>query len=343
MLSVLRSRAAPLADLPVDGRRLLAARALRLFAAGFVSAVLALYLTALELPPATIGAIFTTALIGSACLTTIVAAVADRVGRRRLLMLAGGLMALAGVVFAFTDALWLLLLAAFIGVISPGGGEVGSSLALEQAALAEALPATRRTAVFAWANLVASAAAALGAFAAGAAVLLQRAGLGLALVALFATLSPAVEPRLTGAPASRRWLGLHRSRGLIGRFALLLAWNSFAAGFVAQALVALWFVGRFGADAATLGTIFLLTNLAGALSYPVAARLAARIGLVNTMVFTHLPSNVLLMLVPAMPTLPLAAAVLVLRHALSQMDRPARESYTMGSSPPTSARRRPAC
>lgn len=345
MTTSARCRVASRANLPPDGWRLLAARALRLFAAGFVSVILTLYLSALRLPPAAIGAVFTAALGGSALLTIVVAAVADRVGRRRLLMLAGGLVAFAGAAFALTDALWLLLLAAFIGVISPGGGEVGSSLALEQAALAETLPAARRTAVFAWANLVASAATALGAFAAGAAVPLQRAGLapfdayrlllwvyaalGLTLVALFATLSAAVEPRHTTRPATRRRLGLHRSRGLIGRFAGLLAWNSFAAGFVAQALVALWFVGRFGADAATLGTIFLLTNLAGALSYPVAARLAARIGLVNTMVFTHLPSNVLLMLVPAMPTLPLAAAVLVARHALSQMDRPARESYTM--------------
>lgn len=345
MTTSARGRVALLSDFPADGWRLLATRALRLFAAGFVSIVLTLYLDALRLPPAAIGAIFTAALGGSALLTIIVAAVADRVGRRRLLMLAGGLMALAGAAFALTDALWLLLLAAFIGVISPGGGEVGSALALEQAALAETLPATRRTEVFAWANLVASGATALGAFAAGVAVPLQRAGLapldayrlllwvyaalGLALVAVFATLSATVEPRRVATLATRRWLGLHRSRGLIGRFAGLLAWNSFAAGFAAQALVALWFVGRFGADAATLGTIFLLTNLAGALSYPVAARLAARVGLVNTMVFSHLPSNVLLMLVPAMPTLPLAAAILVARHALSQMDRPARESYTM--------------
>ena len=154
------------------------------------------------------------------------------------------------------------------------------------------------------------------------------AALGLAVFLTFARLSPAIEP-VPHTAVSKRRFGLHRSRGLVTRFALLLACNSFSANFVAQAFVALYFVTRFGAGAATLGVMFFLTNLTGALSYPIAARIADRIGLINTMVLTHLPSNLLLLLVPVMPTLQLAAAVLVARHALSQMDRPARDAYTM--------------
>ncbi|HTE86188.1 MAG TPA: MFS transporter [Dehalococcoidia bacterium] len=142
-----------------DGWLLIGARAFRLFGSGLVSVILAVYLAALGLPPATIGVVFTATLAGTAALTVAVAAIGDRVGRRRLLMLMGLLMLLAGVVFALTDALWLFMLAGFLGVITPGGGEVGSSLALEQAALAQVIPPVKRTSVYAWANLFASAAA----------------------------------------------------------------------------------------------------------------------------------------------------------------------------------------
>ena len=334
---------AALASLPTDSWLLLAARALRLFGIGLSSVILAVYLAALGLEPTVIGVIFTAALAGSVALTVVVTAVGDRVGRRRLLMGTGLLMTLSGAAFALTDAIWLLVVAAFVGVVSPGGSDVGSSLALEQAAMAQTVPPADRTAVYGWGNLVASAASAVGALAAGLPAVAQHAGIGvigsyrlmlwayagigLALWLLFARLSPAVEaPVRLHAP---RRLALHRSRGLIARFASLLALNSFAAGFVAQSFVAYWFHVAFGADAPTLGAIFFLTNVAGALSYLAAVPIAARFGLVNTMVWTHLPSNLLLMLVPFMPTLTLAATVLVARHALSQMDRPARESYTM--------------
>ena len=334
----------PLAALPRDGWLLLGLRAVRLWGIGFTSIILAVHFAALGLAPATIGLIFTAALAGSVVLTLAVTVVGDRVGRRRLLALSGFLMALSGVTFALTDVAWLLLVAAFVGVMSPSGSDVGSSLALEQATLAQVVRPADRTAVFAWGNLVASLASAIGALAAGLPALAQQVGLGVeesyrlmlwayALIGagqsvLAARLSPAVEVRADDDRAPR-WLALHRSRGLIARFAALLAVNAFAAGFVAQSLVAYWFHVTFGADAATLGAVFFLTNVAGALSYLVAVPIAARIGLVNTMVWTHLPSNLLLMLVPLMPTLTLAAAVLVARHALSQMDRPARESYTM--------------
>lgn len=321
---------------------LLLTRALRLFAGGLVSVILAIYLASIGLELPIIGAIFMAAFLGNAGFTVLTSAIGDRVGRRRFLVSISVLMAVSGVVFALTDAAWVLMLAAFLGVLNPNAGEVGSTVAIEQAALAEAVLPSRRTAVFAWSSLVASAATALGALAAGVPVITQRLGfsavesyrlvlwayaaLGLVLALLCTRLSQNVEaPRTEG----RRWVGLHRSRGLITRFALLTGLNTLGAGFVVQSFVAYWFVVRFAADAATLGLIFFLTNLVGALSYLVAVRIAARIGLINTMVFTHFPSNLLLMLVPLMPTLPLAAAVLVMRHALSQMDRPARESYTM--------------
>ena len=335
----------PLDTLTIDGWLLLATRALRLFAIGFVSVLLALSLAELGLGLAAIGTIVAAALVGSTVLTITVAALGDRLGRRRLLMLTAALMTSAGLIFALTDLVWLFVIAALIGVISPGGGDIGSSLALEQAAMAQTVRGAHRTAVFAWGNLVASASAALGALAVGVPALIQHRGIdtldayrltllaysgcGLLLFGLFGRLSPAVEAPTPSPNGTKRWFPLHRSRGLIARFAALLALNSFAAAFVVQAFVAYWFYTRFGADPATLGLIFFLANSAGALSYLAAAHIATRIGLINTMVFTHLPSNLLLMLVPAMPTVELAALVLVMRHALSQMDRPARESYTM--------------
>jgi hypothetical protein len=239
--------------------------------------------------------------------------------------------------------------------VSAGGSPIGSTRPVcfsyscrwqpGWCAIAPSRSVNSQTAVFAWGNLVASASAALGALAAGIPTLIQHrgvdtldayrltllayAGCELLLLGLFGRLSPAVEAPIPHPDEAKRRLPLHRSRGLIARFAALLALNSFAAAFVVQAFVAYWFYTRFGAGPATLGVIFFLTNSAGALSYLASAHIASRIGLINTMVFTHLPSNLLLMLVPTMPTLELAAMVLVMRHALSQMDRPARESYTM--------------
>jgi MFS family permease len=328
-----------------DGRLLLAVRAVRLFGSGLVAVIIALYLAELDISTSALGLIFAAALVGSAVATVIVSAIGDRVGRCRTLMLSTVTVSPAGAVFALTDLPWLLAIAAFVGMLSPNGGEAGTSLSVEQAALAEVVQPIHRTTVFAWVNLVASAAVALGSFTAGVAGLMQGIGvelvesyrlaiwlyvlLNLSLAALFACLTRGVEPTRIEANQHRKF-GLHRYRSLVVRFSLLLALNSFAAGFVAQAFVAYWFYVRFGTNPGGLGLIFFLTNLAGALSYPGAAILSKRIGLVNTMVFTHLPSNILLMLVPAMPTFLSAAVVLVLRHCLSQMDCPARDSYTMG-------------
>jgi MFS family permease len=236
-------------------------------------------------------------------------------------------------------------------VISPSGNEVGPFLPIEQAALAQTVPDERRTGVFAWYNLVGSLATALGSLGGGALVQLLQAsgwpgvasyqplllaygGIGVLLALVFARLSPATEAlpvRTPSEPAAVRppRFGLHRSRRVVLRLAGLFALDAFGGGFVVQSIVAYWFYLRFGVNPAELGGIFFGANLLAGASSLLAARLARRIGLVRTMVFTHLPSNVLLLLVPLMPNLPLAVLVLLLRFSISQMDVPARQSYTI--------------
>ncbi|MBI4515333.1 MAG: MFS transporter [Deltaproteobacteria bacterium] len=330
-----------------DGRLLFATRIARLFAYGFLSVVLALYLAQLGLNEVRIGLLLSLTLIGDTAISLWITTNADRVGRRRMLLAGSVLMVFAGVVFALTGNFLLLLAAATIGVISPGGNEVGPFLPIEQAALSQTISAQRRTQTFAWYNLVGSFATALGALAGGGlAQVLQSAGMpalasyrvvvvgyaamGLILAGLFTRLSPAAEaPASAAAATARLSLGLHRSRGVVFRLAALFSLDAFAGGFVIQSLVAYWFNLRFGVEPAMLGGIFFGANLLAGLSALSAAWVAQRIGLVNTMVFTHLPSNILLMLVPLMPNLELAIGVLLLRFSISQMDVPTRQSYTM--------------
>jgi MFS family permease len=329
---------------------LFATRALRLFAYGLTSVVLVLHLAAAGLPQARIGLLLTLTLLGDTAISLFLTTRADRFGRRRTLVVGAALMLLAAAVFATSTSFPLLLLAATVGVLSPSGNEVGPFLAVEQAALSQQVAPQRRTATFAWYQLTGSLATAAGSLAGGALVEgLQRAGLsplasyrgvslgygllGLLLVALFLRLSTAVEaPPREGeqaGPAPRAVLGLHRSRGVVARLSALFALDAFAGGFVVQSYVAFWFHARFGASPAVLGAIFFGANVLAGFSALSAAAIARRIGLINTMVATHLPSNVLLALVPLMPTLPLAVAVLFLRFAISQMDVPTRQSYTM--------------
>jgi MFS family permease len=238
----------------------------------------------------------------------------------------------------------VLLLAATFGVISPSGHEVGPFLAIEQAALSQVLPEDRRTGVFAWYHLTGAFATALGALAGGwTAQVLQAsgmapvasyrvlvyayAGMGLVLAAFFAKVSRDVEAP-PSAPAAGR-LGLHASKGVVLRLSALFSLDAFAGGFVIQSLVAYWFHQRFGVEPGGLGSIFFVANLLAGLSALYAVRLSRRIGLIRTMVVTHIPSNVLLILVPLMPNLPLAIGVLLLRFSISQMDVPTRQAYTM--------------
>ncbi|ACL67173.1 major facilitator superfamily MFS_1 [Anaeromyxobacter dehalogenans 2CP-1] len=332
---------------PADVVTLFATRAVRLFAYGLLSVVLVLHLEAAGLDQPRIGALLTLTLLGDTALSLWITTRADRIGRRRMLVAGALLMVLAGAAFSATTAFPLLLLAATVGVMSPSGNEVGPFLAIEQAALTEAVPAGRRTATFAWYQLAGAVATALGALAGGAlAGGLQRRGLaplasyravtalygalGLALAALFLRLTSRVEtaPRPAASPRAAL-LGLHRSRRVVLELSALFSLDAFAGGLVVQSFVAWWFHRRFGASPATIGAIFFGANVLAGISALSASAIARRIGLVNTMVATHLPSNLLLALVPLMPTLPLAIGVLLLRFSISQMDVPTRQSYTV--------------
>ena len=329
-----------------DGRLLFATRAVRMFGYGLASVVLVLYLAALGLPDPTIGLLLTLTLLGDAAISLWLTTHADQVGRRRVLFAGALLMCLASIGFASTSALPVLILAATIGVISPSGNEVGPFLAVEQASLSQTVADRARTRVFAWFNLTGSFATAGGALVGGGvagaliasgrapidayrAVIVVYGCLGLLLAVLFSRVSPRVEVAAAPDASIARRLGLHRSRGIVARLSALFALDAFGGGLVVQSLVAYWFHLRFGADVAVLGGVFFCANLLAGISALAATRIADRIGLVRTMVYTHLPSNVLLALVPLMPTLPLAIAVLLARFSISQMDVPTRQSYTM--------------
>ncbi len=339
-------------ELTRDSRLLFATRTARLFGYGFLSVVLVLYLTELGLTEGEVGLLLTLTLIGDTAISLWITTHADRIGRKRMLIAGAGLMILAGLLFVATSNYFLLVLAATIGVISPSGNEVGPFLSIEQAALSHLLPDNRRTGVFAWYNLVGSFATALGALSGGGlSQLLRTSGMpaleayrfvvvgyaiiGLLLAIMFLGLSPAVEilsrvkPEMLSQAKPNTFLGLGRSRAIVFRLAALFSLDAFAGGFVISSLVAYWFHVRFGAEPGVLGAIFFGANILAGISALSAAWVARRIGLIRTMVFTHLPSNVLLMLVPLMPNLPLAIAVFLLRFSISQMDVPTRQSYTM--------------
>jgi MFS family permease len=332
-----------LRGLSADARLLFTSRIIRLFGYGLVSIVLVLYLKQLGLADEQVGLLLTLTFIGDAAISLWITNRADRIGRRRMLMLGAGLIILAGVTFGLAKHFLLLAGAAFVGTLSPSGNEVGPFLSIEQAGLAQLITDDRRTGVFAWYNLAGSLATATGALVGGLlarglqaigfppltsyqVILLMYAVLGVALLILDRRLSSAVE---VGEKLSTTHRGLSRSRGIVFRLAALFAVDAFAGGFIVQSLIAYWFSVRFQIDEALIGSIFFWANIFAGLSALAAARLAARFGLVNTMVFTHIPSNILLMLVPLMPTLPLAIAVLLVRFSISQMDVPTRQSYVM--------------
>jgi MFS family permease len=338
-----------------DGWLLFVTRFARLFAYGALSVILVFYLVGLGLTEAQSGLVLSLTLAGDVVVSLLLTTQADRIGRRRMLLIGAILMAGAGLAFASTRNLFFLIVAGTIGVISPSGNEVGPFLSIEQAALSHIVPAASRTEVFAWYTLAGSFSTALGALFGGfvtqalqrawmtpvasyRSIVLVYAAMGVLLGFLFTRLSALVEVDSVrgGAISSAgvaQLFGITRSRTVVLKLSSLFALDSFAGGFVVQSFAAYWFYLRFGVEPATLGAIFFWANVFAGISALVASRLAARIGLVRTMVFTHLPSNILLILVPLMPTLSLAVLVLLLRFSISQMDVPARQSYTMAVVP----------
>ncbi|HUG47522.1 MAG TPA: MFS transporter [Candidatus Limnocylindria bacterium] len=326
-----------------DGKKLLLTRVLRSFGYGYLAVVLALYLSELGLDTFQIGIVLTAAVGGSAAMTVFWSLAADRFGRRRTAMTMAGLMTVGGLLFAGTDNFWLLLLAGFTGTISATSGEVGVFNTIEQAILPQTAPDRRRTWAFSVYNTLASLAGAAGALFAGSVAVFAGLGLsgadayrplfvlyaliGLANLLLFAGLSDKVEA--VRLHAERRFVGLHRSRGTVVRLSVLFGLDAFAGGFVVHSLVAYWFSLRWGLGVETLGVVFFWVGVLSGLSLLAAGWLAGRIGLINTMVFTHLPSNVLLLLVPLAPSAELAVLLFLVRMSISQMDVPTRQSYTM--------------
>ena len=342
---------ASLRELPQDAAVLFVTRFVRLFAYGALSVILVFYLISLGLTETQVGVLLTLTLFGDIVISLFLTTRADRLGRRRMLIVGAALMAGAGVAFASTRNLLFLTIAGTIGVISPSGHEVGPFLSIEQAALSHVVSARSRTQVFAWYTLAGSVAAALGALCGGAAaqvgqntslsvsdsyrtVVFLYAALGVALALLFTRLSSSTEVDISETIehrtlSARPYLGVGPSLPIVLKLSSLFALDSFAGGFVVQSFAAYWFYLRFGVPPAKLGMIFFWANILAGLSALFASRLAIRIGLVRTMVVTHLPSNVLLLLVPLMPNLTLAVIVLLTRFSISQMDVPTRQSYTM--------------
>lgn len=324
-----------------DAGVILWTRALRAFGDGFVSLLLPFYLTLLGFSALEVGTIVTGTLLGSGALTLAMGFVAHRYRGRSLLLAASVLMSATGVAFVAVTDFWPLLLIAFVGTLNPSSGDVSVFLPLEQTLLAHAVPAQSRTALFARYSLIGALVGAIGAQAAGIpgliaqtftldlktavqAMFILYGALGAVSLLLYRRLAPRVEVEPEARPTP-----LGKSKRMVFKLAALFSLDAFAGGFAVQSLLALWLFERFDLSVAATATIFFWVGVLSALSQLASARVAARFGLINTMVFTHLPANVFLILVPFMPTLPLALGFLFLRSALSQMDVPARTSYVM--------------
>src|SRR5579863_3669445 len=328
-------------DVGLAPRLLLAGRGLRAFGDGFVSLLLPVYLTALGFDALAVGALTAATLLGSAMLSLFVGFTAHRFRRRALLVGAALLMIATGLGFTLETRFWPLLVIAFIGTLNPSSADVSVFLPLEQALLAETVSDRSRTSVFAAYSLVGSLVAAAGSLAAGLPEILRDAmatGLVTSLQAMFALyallglatfyLYRRLPERIDRAPSTKAQ-PLGPSRRIVLLLAALFSLDAFGGGLIVQTLLALWLFDRFGLSLAAAGTIFFWSGVLSAGSYLAAARISQRIGLINTMVFTHLPSNICLILVPLMPNLYLAVALLLARSALSQMDVPTRGSYVM--------------
>lgn len=319
---------------------LLAARALRAFADGYVAVLLPAYLLALGLDQLDVGYLSTATLAGSALAVLAVGIVGHRWASQRLLLFAALLMAITGFSFASISSFWPLLIVAFIGTLNPSSGDVSMFLPLEHARLAQTAKGNARTALFARYSLIGSLGAAVGALAAGAPSLLTAwSGLPLidglrAMFVLYGLLGGAVWLLYRGLPTasfrtSKRNEPLGPSRGLVIKLAALFSVDAFAGGLVVNSLLTLWLFERFGLSLGQAGLFFFCTELLSAVSQLAASAIARRIGLLNTMVFTHIPANVCLIFAAVVPSMEVALALLFARSALSQMDVPTRTAYVM--------------
>ena len=330
-----------------DARKLLLTRAIRGLADGLVSVALAAYLTDLGFGPFAVGAIVTGTLLGSAAVTLAVGLLGYRLSRKRILLGATALMTLTGLGFAGFTSFWPLMVVAVAGTLNPSSGDVSLFLPTEQAALAHTAAGPARTLSFAWYNVAGSLAGALGALLSGVpallashwriSLLLAERGVfvfyslcAVACALVYRTLTPALEVQPEKQPRN----ALAESRRVVLRLAALFSLDSFGGGFVVQSLLVLWLYRRFHLDERTAAAVFFVAGTLSAFSQILSPRVAARIGLIRTMVYTHLPANIFLILAGLMPTASLSITFLLLRMAVSQMDVPARQAYVMAVVPP---------
>jgi MFS family permease len=328
-----------------DGKLLLSARILRTFGYGFLSVAIAIYLRFLGFDDIQIGLLLGSTLVNSVIFTIFASFYADRIGRRNVLVIYASLMCISGLIFTFTDNYFLLVLAAFIGTINVTGSETGAFLTIEQAILPQTIRDKKKmNTIFALYNMVGTFAMSAGIILSGLPSLLQEqyfamdhvdsfkilfmmySILGLVVMIIYLMISKDIEIKPNLNKSVRQTLS-PRSKKIVGKLSALFAVDSFAGGFVIQSVVSLWFFTRFGADLIILSYVFSAAGILTAFSYIVAAKIADRIGLVNTMVFTHIPSNILLILVAFAPTLQFAIILYLIRMGLSQMDVPTRQSY----------------
>lgn len=339
-------------DLTYDGWLLLAARFLRLFSYGWVSVGLIVYLLEIGLTQWEVGLLFTATLIGDLIVTFALTTTADSIGRKTTLIIGSILKIFAGTMFAFQSNFIGLLVAGILGIISPSGGEIGPFLACEQSALTESITRLETIpVVFGWFQALSYCAQALGALAAGITLMslqvnhgwsilaahrfliIGYGAFGVGMLAIYLLLSPSIEPLHARAfDGPRDWFskfGLHRkeSRKVVLKLSALFILDAFAGGFVMQSVIVYWFGEEWAMSPDRLGALMLGANLLAGISAIAATPLVGKIGAINTMVATHLPSNILLIMVPFMPTMESAVGVLLARFAISQMDVPARQTY----------------
>ena len=328
-----------------DGKLVLAARVTRTFAYGFLSIVLAIYLKLIGFNDIVIGLVLASTLVNSVIFTLIASFYADKLGRRNMLVIYAALMSISGAIFLATEDYLALIAAALIGTINVTGSETGAFLSIEQALLPQTVSNVRkRNTIFALYNMAGTFAMSVGILLSALPAILQHqfglsqiesikplfmlySILGIIVMIIYFMLSKKIE--LTGDQIAKPLTQVlsPETKKIVGKLSGLFSLDSFAGGFVIQSIVAFWFFTKFGLDLTTLSYIFSIAGVLTAFSFLAAARIADKIGLVNTMVFTHIPSNILLILVGFAPTLPLAIAFYLGRMALSQMDVPTRQSY----------------